>query len=75
MHEKSIEHIQSISNPILFQLILHKRNQKDGDTIQYVTTLMLLALGYDFGDSSDEMMIDKLVFDVQSGWIRERLSK
>ena len=63
------------SNPIFSRYTFHKRDQREGETIeQYATELKILVRDCSYGATIvDEMVRDRLIFGTSSQKIRERL--
>ena len=70
------EYFSPQSNTVFSRYLFHKRDQRDGETIdQYITELKLLAreCEYSTTELKEEMIRDRLVSGISSARVREKL--
>lgn len=68
-----MSHVQTKLNPIFARFKFNNENQGASTVEQFVTRLRVLAEDYNYGNSKDEMIRDRIVFGTSSQKVREKL--
>jgi len=67
------EFVEPKSNPVFARYKFYNEKQSDDTIDEYVARLTISARNCDFGDRTDEMVRDRIVFGCASEKVRERL--